>query len=73
MSYTVHYFDAVLDDVREAKEWYKAQREGLEEDFAMAIEQAIDRIVQMPAAYGVRYKNIRFAHPKVFPYNIHFT
>lgn len=68
MAYTVHYLDAVIADVREAKTWYKAQREGLEEGFAAAIE----RIAQMPTAYGIRYKNIRFAHPKVFPYNIHF-
>ena len=26
----------------------------------------------MPFAYSVRYKTIRIAHPKVFPYNIHF-
>lgn len=58
--------------MQEARAWYKSQREGLENDFAAAIEQAIERITQMPTAYGVRYKNIRFAHPKVFPYNIHF-
>ncbi|MBS1623002.1 MAG: type II toxin-antitoxin system RelE/ParE family toxin [Bacteroidetes bacterium] len=72
MAYTVHYLDAVIADVHQAKTWYKAQRVGLEEDFAAAIEQAIERIAQMPTAYGIRYKNIRFAHPKVFPYNIHF-
>lgn len=72
MAYTVHYLDAVVADVQEAKAWYKAQRDGLENDFAAAIEQAIQRIAQMPTAYGVRYRNIRFAHPKVFPYNIHF-
>jgi hypothetical protein len=26
----------------------------------------------MPSAYSIRYKNIRIAHPKIFPYNIHF-
>ncbi|MDR1780788.1 MAG: hypothetical protein LBR50_08685 [Tannerella sp.] len=26
----------------------------------------------MPAAYAVRYKNVRIAHTKTFPFNIHF-
>jgi len=26
----------------------------------------------MPTAYAMRYRNIRIAHTKVFPYNIHF-
>ena len=26
----------------------------------------------MPVSYAIRYKSIRIAHPKVFPYNIHF-
>jgi hypothetical protein len=26
----------------------------------------------MPSAYSPRYKNVRIAHPKTFPYNIHF-
>lgn len=26
----------------------------------------------MPESYAIRYKSIRIAHPKVFPYNIHF-
>jgi hypothetical protein len=30
------------------------------------------KILKMPSAYSIRYKNVRIAHPKVFPYNIHF-
>lgn len=26
----------------------------------------------MPTAYNIRHKNVRIAHPKTFPYNIHF-
>ena len=26
----------------------------------------------MPVSYAIRYKSIRIAYPKVFPYNIHF-
>jgi hypothetical protein len=26
----------------------------------------------MPSAFAVRYKNVRIAHTKIFPYNIHY-
>jgi hypothetical protein len=70
--YTPLYFDEVSADVQEAKEWYKKQQDGLQERFVTAIEQCILKILKMPSAYGIRYKNIRIAHPKTFPYNIHF-
>lgn len=72
MIYLLQYFDEALTDIQDAKIWYKEQREGLEEDFSAIIEQTIERIVKMPTVYAVRYKNIRIAHPKRFPYNVHF-
>jgi hypothetical protein len=41
-------------------------------EFALAVEVAIEKIIKMPTAYSVRYENVRIAHVKVFPYNIHF-
>lgn len=70
--YTSKYFDQVFTDVQEAKIWYKEQKEGLEVEFAFAIETAIYKVLKMPTSYSLRYKNIRIAHPKIFPYNIHF-
>lgn len=72
MAYTILYFDEVLNDVQQAKVWYNKHRDGLELEFAMCIEKAIEQIIKMPTAYSIRYKNVRIAHPKVFPYNIHF-
>lgn len=72
MAYKLQYFDEVGTDVHEAKTWYKEQKEGLEVEFATAIEKTIQCIVEAPKTYSVRYKKIRIAHPKRFPYNIHF-
>ncbi|MBP6386975.1 MAG: plasmid stabilization system [Pseudarcicella sp.] len=52
--------------------WHKEQKEGLEVEFANAIENTIERIVDSPQIFPIRYKNNRIAHPKIFPYNIHF-
>ncbi len=70
--YNSQYFDQVFTDVQEAKIWYKEQKEGLEIEFAIAIETAIQKVLKMPTSYASRHKNIRIAHPKTFPYNIHF-
>ncbi|MDR0618909.1 MAG: type II toxin-antitoxin system RelE/ParE family toxin [Bacteroidales bacterium] len=70
--YTLFYLDAVRDDILNAKQWYAEQQKGLDEKFVAAIKDAIANIIKMPAAYAVRYKNVRIAHTRVFPYNIHF-
>jgi mRNA-degrading endonuclease RelE of RelBE toxin-antitoxin system len=70
--YTPKYHKEVATDIHNAKIWYKEQQEGLEERFAFAIEEAIVKVLQMPSAYSIRHRNIRIAHPKIFPYNIHF-
>ena len=72
MAYILQYFDEVETDVHQAKTWYKKQKEGLEVEFASTIEIAIEHIVDKPQIFAVRYKKVRIAHPKVFPYNIHF-
>lgn len=70
--YNSQYLDIVFTDVQEAKIWYKEQKKGLEMEFALAIESVIQKVLKMPTSYSPRYKNIRIAHPKTFPYNIHF-
>jgi hypothetical protein len=72
MAYTLTYFDEVENDVAAAKLYYRASSEGLEKRFANAIELAILKLQQWPAAYAIRYKNVRIAYPVIFPYAIHF-
>lgn len=72
MPYKVVYFDEVKLDIKEAKEWYRLQVKGLEKRFAKDIKTAILRIKDRPSVHAIRYKNIRIAHPDVFPYAIHF-
>lgn len=70
--YKTQYFDAVFTDIQLAKIWYKEQKEGLEMEFAFAIETAIQKVLRMPTSYPIRHNKVRIAHPKTFPYNIHF-
>jgi hypothetical protein len=72
MAYKVLYFDEVKQDIKEAKDWYRSQLRGLEKRFAEDIKTAILRLRERPDVHAIRYKNIRIAHPDVFPYSIHF-
>jgi hypothetical protein len=39
---------------------------------AFYLDEVRNDILKMPSAYAVRYRNVRIAHTKIFPYNIHF-
>jgi len=70
--YKALYLDEVQNDVNSAKRWYTEQQEGLDARFATAVKETLLNILKTPLIYAVRYKNVRIAHTKKFPYNIHF-
>ena len=70
--YTELYLDEVESDIAVAKQWYAEQQKGLEVRFSAAVRETILKIMEIPSAYAVRYRNIRIAHTKIFPYNVHF-
>jgi plasmid stabilization system protein ParE len=70
--YQEFYLDEVENDIAEAKRWYAEQQTGLDAQFAIAVKETVKNIVKMPSAYAVRYRNVRIAHTKVFPFKVHF-
>ena len=70
--YKLLYLDEVEDDIAVAKQWYAEQQKDLDLRFASAVKDTLSNILKMPTAYAVRYRNVRIAHTKVFPYNVHF-
>jgi len=70
--YKAFYLDEFENDIAVAKQWYAEQQKELDVRFAAAVKKTLSNILKMPSAYAVRYKNIRIAHIKAFPYNVHF-
>ena len=69
---TIVQLDAA-QDFKEAKLWYKRTKvSGLSQRFTNAVKTTIINLQKYPAAYAVRYKNVRIAHTGKFPYAIHF-
>jgi plasmid stabilization system protein ParE len=59
-------------DLREAKDWYESQREGLADEFRVCIEEAMDRILRMPELQVEIYKGVRRRLVRRFPYAIFY-
>jgi len=70
--YKAYYLDEVENDILAAKQWYAELQVGLDIKFTSSVKEAILNILKMPSAFAVRYKNVRIAHTKIFPYNIHY-
>jgi len=70
--YKALYLDEVQIDIFIAKQWYAEQQKGLDTKFVASVKETLSNILEMPLVYAVRYKNVRIAHTKIFPYNIHF-
>jgi len=72
MAWKLYYYDEVVQDVREAKKWYREQQEGLDDRFAKDVKASINRLQKNPLNYEIKYRNVRIAYCDVFPYAIHF-
>jgi plasmid stabilization system protein ParE len=72
--FELHYFVEVEMDIDDAKLWYYTQNPDtdLEERFASAIKVIIKKVQKNPFIYSPIFENIRIAHPKIFPYGVHF-
>ena len=72
MSYQIIYHTDAENDIRNAKKHYKDQQAGLEKRFALALKETINYIIENPLLFEVKYRNIRVAFTKVFPFGVHY-
>ena len=59
-------------DVRRAAKWYERQRNGLGREFVAEVDVALARIQANPEQYEVRYRDIRHAILRRFPYGVFY-
>ena len=64
----VVYLDDVKSDVNTAKQWYATQQDSLEIRFENSVKDVIKVISTIPFVYAVKYRNVRIAHTKNFPF-----
>jgi len=56
----------------EARTWYSQQRQWLDAQLMMRIDEALQRIVQAPEAYPTVYRPLRRAVIRQFPFAIFY-
>jgi plasmid stabilization system protein ParE len=61
------------EDAKDAAIWYNDKREGLGDEFLLALEAALNAIQRNPNHYQIVYKGLRRALTGRFPYGIFFT
>jgi plasmid stabilization system protein ParE len=64
----VLFRDAAELDVIAAEDWYESQRDGLGSEFREAVDAVISRIADHPLVYPERYRGVRRARVRRFPY-----
>jgi toxin ParE1/3/4 len=70
--YQVDFRKEAQQDILEAIEWYEEKRTGLGDEFYIAIENEKHFIEQNPYNYEDKYKGIRKAITKRFPYILYY-
>ena len=59
-------------DLREACDWYEAQRSGLGDDLLMSVEETLERIRTSPEMAPVVYREVRQKLVRRFPIAVYF-
>lgn len=72
MNYNIRFEKGTLDDFRDAINYYEAISINLANKFHSAFWSIIDYIKENPLHFQIRYRGIRIAHLKIFPFGIHF-
>lgn len=72
MIHAVVFTPAANQDFLDSLDWYKTQKEGLDDRFEFAVIETIEAIGNNPLRYPIRHKNIRAIILKSFPFIIFY-
>jgi len=72
MSYSVKISPEAREDLQDILGYYKKQKDGLNVRFFKMLVNAIRALSKAPFLFQVRYKNIRQAPIKKFPFWLHY-
>jgi toxin ParE1/3/4 len=59
-------------DATDAANWYNRKRDGLGNEFLLALEAKINAVRRNPKQFNVEYKGIRRTFTERFPYGVFF-
>jgi plasmid stabilization system protein ParE len=72
MNYKSKLLRQVKNDIREAAKYYNLQQKGLGLRFLKEVNSRVATIGKQPKSFQIRYREVRMALLKKFPYTIHY-
>lgn len=72
MNTKIIFKPAAIDDVKRIKQWYKLQKEGLENKFTNELKQCVNLLKKQPMMFQLRHESIRALPLKQFPYLVYY-
>ena len=72
MSWQVTIRSAAHADLREARDWYEQRREGLGDEFLLAVADAMLALEETPERQPIYYRDFRRLLTDRFPYKIFY-
>jgi hypothetical protein len=73
MAYKIIINPSARLDIIEAIEWYNEHQSNLGFRFYISAQTTLNNILKNPSVFAVRYKTIRTAIIKKFPYMVHYN
>jgi len=72
MTYSIFLTKIAKHEITEAFLWYEEKQDNLGFRFEEHITDLIENIQRNPRIYQVRYRDVRIAFMRKFPYGVHF-
>lgn len=72
MNYKIILREGAVDDVIRARFYYEKISNDLANKFLQSFKEKLNEIEESPLHFQMRYKSIRIASLKKFPFSIHF-
>lgn len=70
--YQIKVDKKAIEDIKNSRDWYNNQSEGLGNKFAQHTKSQIEKLKTNPFIASVRYENVRCLYTKKFPFLIHY-
>jgi len=70
--YKVRILPSAYSDISSARDWYRQYNLDLPLKFTQQLKFSVEQIRTTPYSHTLRYKNVRIANLKVFPYAVHY-
>lgn len=70
--YKVVFLPSARNDLKEAQDWYRNENITLLSRFRTDLKSIVEILENRPNVFSVRYRDVRVAHLKIFPYGLHY-